>query len=166
MDRTWALERHGFSCVDRTWSPWMPRFAPARPAERPGSPWLARSGVDWLDLAALCASGRPAGSIRYPAGSIWLLEKRGPVQRNVDFAAQGQCFVDVGLVASIWLLCALLCALAASIWLPCVLLGALAASICPLAGSIWLSCALLCALGVSLWLLCALLGALAVSIWP
>jgi len=141
--------------------------------KRPGSPWLARSGVDWLDLAALCASGRPARSIRRAAGSIWLLEKRGPVQRNVDFAAQGQCFVDVGLVASIWLLCALLCALAASIWLPCVLLGALAASIClpcallgALAGSIWLPCALLCALGVSLWLLCALLGALAGSIWP
>ena len=151
---------------------WPSRTA-GRVAERPGSTWLARSGVDWLDLAALCASGRPAGSIRYPAGSIWLLEKRGPVQRNVDFAAQGQCFVDVGLVASIWLLCALLCALAASIWLPCVLLGALAASIClpcallgAPAGSIWLPCALLCALGVSLWLLCALLGALAGSIWP
>ena len=135
--------------------------------------WLARSGVDWLDLAALCASGRPAESIRHSAGSIWLHEKRGPVQRNVDFAAQGQCFVDVGLVASIWLLCALLCALAASIWLPCVLLGALAASIClpcallgALAGSIWLPCALLCALGVLLCLLCALLGALAGSIWP
>ena len=61
----------------------------------------------WLDLAALRAPGRPAGS-------IWLLEKRGPVQRNVDFAAQGQCFVDVALVASIWVLCALLGALAAS----------------------------------------------------
>ena len=141
--------------------------------KRPGSPWLARSGVDWLDLAALCASGRPARSIRRPAGSIRLLEKRGPVQRNVDFAAQGQCFVDVGLVASIWLLCALLCALAALIWVPCVLLDALAALIClpcallgALAGSIWLPCALLCALGVSLWLLCALLGALAGSIWP
>ena len=33
----------------------------------------------------------------------------------VDFAAQGQCFVKVAFVASIWVLCALLGALAASI---------------------------------------------------
>ena len=32
-----------------------------RPAKRPGPPWLARSGLNWLDLAA-------AGAL---AGSIW-----------------------------------------------------------------------------------------------
>ena len=67
-------------------------------------------------MVDLCAPGRPAGS-------LWLLEKRGPVQRNVDFAAQGQCFVDVALVASIWVLCALLGALAASIWRSWAILG-------------------------------------------
>ena len=77
---------------------WLLRFAPARPG------WLDLAGLraagrpGWLDLAALCAPGGPAGS-------IWLLEKRGPVQRNVDFAAQRQCFVDVALVASMWVLC-------------------------------------------------------------
>ena len=136
MDRTWALEKHGFSCVDRTWAPWLPRFAPAR--------------LGWLAFAALRAPGRPAGS-------IWLLEKRGPVQRNVDFAAQGQCFVDVALVASIWLLCVLMGTLAALIWLLCALLGALAASI-------WPPCVLLGVLAGSVCLPCALLGALAASI--
>ena len=80
------------------------------------------------------------------------------MQRNVDFTAQGQCFVDVALIASIWALCVLLGALAASIWLPCALLGVLAASI-------WLPCVLLGALGASIWLPCVLLGALAGSIW-
>ena len=79
------------------------------------------------------------------------------MQRNVDFAAQWQCFVDVALVASIWLLCALLGALAASMWPSCAILGALA-------GSIWLPCALLGALAASIWVPCALLGALAGSI--
>ena len=102
-------------------------------------------------MAALCAPGRPAGS-------IWLLEKRGPVQRNVDFTAQGQCFVDVALVASIWVLCALLDALVASIWVPCALLDALT-------GSFWLPCALLVALAGWIWLPNAFLGALAGSIW-
>ena len=99
---------------------------------------LARSGLDWLDLAALRTPGRPGcldlAALRAsgrPAGSIWLLAKRDPVQRNDDFATQGQCFVDVALVASIWLLCALVGTLTASIWQPCGLLGALA-------GLIWL----------------------------
>ena len=111
--------------------------APGRPGWLDLAALRAPGRPGWLDLAALCAPGRPAGS-------IWLLEKRGPVQRNVDFAAQGQCFVDVALVASIWVLCALLGALAASIWLPCALLGALA-------GSISLPCALLGALDGSIW---------------
>jgi hypothetical protein len=64
-----------------------------------------------VDLAALRASGRSSGS-------IWPLEKHGPVLRNVDFAAQEQCFVNVALVASILLLRAFLGALVASIWLP------------------------------------------------
>ena len=38
--------------------------AAGRSAEGPGSPWLARSGLDWLDLAAQGAQlerpGRPA----------------------------------------------------------------------------------------------------------
>ena len=103
-------------------APRLARSAALRALGRPG----------WLDLATLCAPGRPAGW-------IWLLEKRGPVQRNDDFAAQGQCFVDVALVALIWLLCTLLGALAASIWLLRALLGALA-------GSIWLLWSLLAAL--------------------
>ena len=132
----------------RSWAPWLARF---------GSGWLDLAALrvpgrpGWVDLAALCAPGRPAGS-------IWLLEKRGPVQRNVDFAAQAQCFVDVALVASIWVLCVLLSALATSIWLPCVLLGALARSI-------WLPCALLGALAGLIWVPCALLGVLAGLIW-
>jgi len=35
---------------------------------------------------------------------ILALEWHGPVQRNIEFSAQGQCFVDVALVASIWVL--------------------------------------------------------------
>ena len=144
---------------------WLPRFASARPGWLDLAALRAPGRPGWLDLAALCAPGRIAGS-------IWLLKKRGPVQRNVDFTAQGQCFVDVALVASIWLLCALLDALAASIWLPCALLGVLAASIgvpCALlgalTGSIWLLCAFLGALTGSICVLCALLGVLADSIW-
>ena len=64
-----------------------------------------------VDLGALRASGRSSGS-------IWPLEKRAPVQRNVDFAAQEQCFVHVALVASILLLRAFLDNPVASIWLP------------------------------------------------
>ena len=54
--------------------------------------WLARSGLEWLDLAAL---GALAGSIWLSwsllgalVGSIWL--PWAPL--GVDFAAQGQCF--------------------------------------------------------------------------
>ena len=72
--------------------------------------WLEKR-FRWPEFAALRTPG-------CPSGSIWLLEKRGPLQRNFDFAAQGQCFVDVALVASIWVLCALLGAPAGSIWLP------------------------------------------------
>ena len=67
------------------------REGSSRLAERLGAPWLARSGLDWLDLAALGALaasiclpwsllGVLAGSICLPwapclalAGSIWLL---------------------------------------------------------------------------------------------
>ena len=66
----------------------------ARPgyADRPGASWLARWGLDWLDLAAL---GALAGSIWLTwsfldalASSIWLPW----ALLDVDFAAHGQCF--------------------------------------------------------------------------
>ena len=69
-----------------------PARSAGRPAKRPGTSWLARSGVEWLDLAALDAL---AGSIWLSwlflgalAGSIWV--PWGPL--GVDFAAHGQCF--------------------------------------------------------------------------
>ena len=106
------------SMAGRCWAPWLPRFGSGSfdlaALHAPGRP-------GWVDLGALCAPGRSAGS-------IWLLEKRGPVQQNIDFAAQGQCFVNVALVASIWVFCLVLGVLAGSIWLPCSRLGALAGS--------------------------------------
>ena len=73
------------------WAPWLARFGcPGRS----WALWLARSGC----------SGRPWASILLRMGSVF-----------VDFAAQGQCFVKIALVASIWALCTLQGALAASI---------------------------------------------------
>ena len=149
-------------------APRLARSAALRALGRPG----------WLNLTTLCAPGRPAGW-------IWLLEKRGPVQRNDDFAAQGQCFVDVALVALIWLdglrswdsrasagrpagaawaprarpgrPCWLDLASIGSLWLP---LAPLLARF----GLVWLDLAAPAALAGSIWLLCALLGAPAGSI--
>ena len=97
-----------------------------RSAGRPGSPWLARCGLDWLDLAAvdglagsiwlswsfLGVLAARSGCPGRPWTSIWL--RMGSV--FIDFAAQGQYFVKVALGASIWWPCALQDALAASIW--------------------------------------------------
>ena len=90
------LTSNGCAKAPRASSQWL-RAPPGRPAarlglaERLGAPWLARSGLDWLDLAALGALaasiclpwsllGAVAGSIWLPwapwlalAGSIWLL---------------------------------------------------------------------------------------------
>ena len=66
----------------------------------------------------------------------------------VDFAAQGQCFVKVALVASIWAFCGPGC----SIWLA-------------RSGLDWLDLAALGALARSIWLSWSLMGALAGSIW-
>ena len=73
------------------WAPWLARSAFL---ERLFVPWLARFGCP----------GRPWASILLRMGSVF-----------ADFAAQGQCFVKVALVASIWWPCAVLGAQAASI---------------------------------------------------
>ena len=82
---------------------WFDLAAQVAPV-RPGVPWLPRFGCP----------GRSRASILLRMGSVF-----------VDFAAQGQCFVKVALVASIWLLCALLGVLAASIWRSWDVLGVL-----------------------------------------
>ena len=102
------------------------------------APWLAQSTllerlfVPWWPRFAY--PGCPWASILLRMGSVF-----------VDFAAQGQCFVKVALVASIWVLCTLLDALAASI---CRFWGAL--------GQSWV------VLGVLLGVLGLLWGALGV----
>ena len=72
------LARPGWLDLASTGSIWLPC-----------APWLARSCLEWLDLAALCAL----------AGSIWL-----------PWSLLG------ALAGSIWLLCSLLGALAGSNW--------------------------------------------------
>ena len=104
-----------------------------RPAERPGSPWLARSGLDWLDLLALdvlACSIWLSWSLRGAlASAIWLPW----TLPGINFAAH---VVKVALNAMISWPCALLGALAASFLLLWMLLGSLA-------GSIWLPWSLL-----------------------
>ena len=89
-DQPSDLARPGWLDLASTGSIWLPTLALG-----------AQQRVGWLDLAA---NTRPWASILLRMGSVFM-----------DFAAQGQCFVKVALVASIWVLCALLGALAASI---------------------------------------------------
>ena len=144
--------------------PKRPAERPGRPAERPGSPWLARSALAWLDLAAPGTQpsdlgeqpsdlARPGWLDPISTGWIWL--PRAPSRATLatsraTWLAPGAQTSDLGeqpkdLARSGWFDLGVLGALASSIWLPWSLLGAQA-------GSIWVSCAAWLALPGSIWL--------------